>query len=157
MNDELEQQSLDEFWMQHALELARRAEAEGEVPVGAVLVRDEQLIGEGWNQPITAKDPTSHAEIMALRAAASRINNYRLLNTTLYVTLEPCSMCAGALIHARVKRVVYGASDPKGGAAGSVFEILGTDQLNHKVEVTAGVLAEECGAVLTNFFQRRRK
>ena len=155
--EELEQQSLDEFWMQRALELAHRAEAEGEVPVGAVLVRDEQIIGEGWNQPISASDPTSHAEIMALRSAAANINNYRLLNTTLYVTLEPCSMCAGALIHARVKRVVYGANDPKGGAAGSVFEILGTDKLNHKVEVTSGVLAKECGEVLTNFFQQRRK
>ncbi|MEJ2141882.1 MAG: tRNA adenosine(34) deaminase TadA [Gammaproteobacteria bacterium] len=155
--EELEQQSLDEFWMQRALELASRAEAEGEVPVGAVLVRDEQIIGEGWNQPITANDPTCHAEIMALRSASSNINNYRLLNTTLYVTLEPCSMCAGALIHARVKRVVYGASDPKGGAAGSVFEILGTDKLNHKIEVTTGVLAKECGDVLTNFFQQRRK
>lgn len=154
--DNLEQQSLDEFWMQRALELAHRAEAEGEVPVGAVLVRDEQIIGEGWNQPITASDPTSHAEIMALRSAAANINNYRLLNTTLYVTLEPCSMCAGALIHARVKRVVYGATDPKGGAAGSVFEILGTDKLNHKVEITAGVLSKECGEVLTNFFQQRR-
>lgn len=155
--DELEQQSLDEFWMQRALELAHRAEAEGEVPVGAVLVRDEQVIGEGWNQPITASDPTGHAEIVALRAAATNINNYRLLNSTLYVTLEPCSMCAGALIHARVKRVVYGASDPKGGAAGSVFEILGTDKLNHVVEITKGVMADKCGEVLTTFFQQRRK
>lgn len=155
--EHLEQQSLDEFWMQRALQLAHHAEAAGEVPVGAVLVRDEQIIGEGWNQPITANDPTSHAEIMALRSAAANINNYRLLNTTLYVTLEPCSMCAGALIHARVKRVVYGASDPKGGAAGSVFEILGTDKLNHKIEVTNGVLAKECSDVLTHFFQQRRK
>jgi tRNA(adenine34) deaminase len=155
--DELEQQSLDEFWMQRALELAHRAEAEGEVPVGAVLVRDEQVIGEGWNQPITASDPTGHAEIIALRAAATNISNYRLLNSTLYVTLEPCSMCAGALIHARVKRVVYGASDPKGGAAGSVFEILGTDKLNHVIEITKGVMADKCGEVLTNFFQQRRK
>ena len=155
--DELEQQSLDEFWMQRALELAHRAEAKGEVPVGAVLVRDEQVIGEGWNQPITASDPTGHAEIIALRAAATNISNYRILNSTLYVTLEPCSMCAGALIHARVKRVVYGASDPKGGAAGSVFEILGTDKLNHVVEITKGVMADKCGEVLTNFFQQRRK
>ena len=157
MDEMLEQQSLDEFWMQRALELAQRAESEGEVPVGAVLVRDEQVIGEGWNQPISANDPTGHAEIIALRAAAANLNNYRLLNTTLYVTLEPCSMCAGALVHARVKRVVYGASDPKGGAAGSVFEILGTDKLNHNVEVKAGVLGDACGEVLTNFFQQRRK
>ena len=157
MDEMLEQQSLDEFWMQRALELAQRAESEGEVPVGALLVRDEQVIGEGWNQPISANDPTSHAEIIALRAAAANLNNYRLLNTTLYVTLEPCSMCAGALVHARVKRVVYGASDPKGGAAGSVFEILGTDKLNHNVEVKAGVLGDACGEVLTNFFQQRRK
>lgn len=154
--DKLEQQSLDEFWMQHALQLARRAEAEGEVPVGAVLVRDEKVIGEGWNQPISANDPTSHAEIMALRSAASHINNYRLLNTTLYVTLEPCSMCAGAIIHSRVKRVVYGATDPKGGAAGSVFDILGTDKLNHKVVVASAVLADECSEVLKNFFKNRR-
>jgi len=154
--DKMEQQSLDEFWMQYALELAKHAQAEGEVPVGAVLVRDEQVIGEGWNQPISAKDPTSHAEIMALRAAASRINNYRLLNTTLYVTLEPCSMCAGAIIHSRVKRVVYGASDPKGGAAGSVFEILGTDKLNHKVEVTSGILVNDCSELLKVFFKSRR-
>ena len=152
----LEQRSLDEFWMQRALQLAQRAEAEGEVPIGALLVRDEQVIGEGWNQPITSSDPTSHAEIMALRAAASHINNYRLLNTTLYVTLEPCSMCAGAIIHSRVKCVVYGASDPKGGAAGSVFEILGTDKLNHKVEVTSGILADECGELLKGFFKSRR-
>ena len=155
--DNLEQQSLDEFWMQHALELAQRAESEGEVPVGAVLVRDEQVIGEGWNQPISANDPTGHAEIIALRSAAANLNNYRLIDTTLYVTLEPCSMCAGALVHARVKRVVYGARDPKGGAAGSVFEILGTDKLNHVVEVTPGVMADKCGTVLTNFFQQRRK
>ncbi|MGD8526496.1 MAG: tRNA adenosine(34) deaminase TadA [Thioalkalispiraceae bacterium] len=155
--EQLEQQSLDEFWMQRALELARQAEAQGEVPVGAVLVRNEQVIGEGWNQPISASDPTSHAEIMALRAAAERINNYRLLNTTLYVTLEPCSMCAGAIIHARVARVVYGATDPKGGAAGSVFDILGTERLNHKVEVCGGILAEESAALLKAFFQQRRK
>ena len=142
--------------MQHALELARRAEAEGEVPVGAVIVKDEQVVGEGWNRPISANDPTAHAEIMALRAAAKNLNNYRLLNTTLYVTLEPCSMCAGAIIHARVKRLVYAAADPKGGAAGSVFSILPGDQLNHRVEITSGIMAEECSALLSNFFQQRR-
>ena len=142
--------------MQRALELARRAEEQGEVPVGAVLVRDEQVLAEGWNQPITSNDPTSHAEIMALRSAAAKINNYRLLNTTLYVTLEPCSMCAGAIIHSRVSRVVYGADDTKGGAAGSVFEILGTNKLNHQVEITSGVLAKECSEILKVFFKQRR-
>jgi tRNA(adenine34) deaminase len=157
MNDgQLETEALDHFWMQHALDLARRAEAEGEVPVGAVIVKDEQVIGEGWNQPISAHDPTAHAEIMALRAAANKLNNYRLLNTTLYVTLEPCSMCAGAIIHARVKRLVYAAADPKGGAAGSVFSILPGEQLNHRVEITSGVMAEECGDLLSSFFKRRR-
>jgi len=154
--DKLEQQSLDKFWMQRALELAKRAEQQGEVPVGAVLVRDEQVLAEGWNQPITSSDPTSHAEIITLRSAALQIDNYRLLNTTLYVTLEPCSMCAGAIIHSRVSRVVYGADDPKGGAAGSVFEILGTNKLNHQVEITSGVLAKECSEILKIFFKQRR-
>ena len=143
--------------MQHAIDLARRAEAEGEVPVGAVLVHGEHVIGEGWNRPITANDPTAHAEIMALRAAAAKLRNYRLLNTTLYVTLEPCSMCAGAIIHARVKRLVYAAKDPKGGAAGSVFSILPGEKLNHQVTITAGVLAEECSDLLSSFFQMRRQ
>lgn len=158
MNDQqLEIDALDQFWMQHAFELAKRAEAEGEVPVGAVLVKDDQVVGEGWNRPIVSHDPTAHAEIMALRAAANKLRNYRLLNTTLYVTLEPCSMCAGAIIHARVKRLVYAAADPKGGAAGSVFNILPGEQLNHQVDVTAGVMAEECSSLLTSFFQTRRQ
>lgn len=155
--DSLESEALDVFWMQHAIELAKRAQAEGEVPVGAVIVKDEQVVGEGWNRPITANDPTAHAEIMALRAAANKLHNYRLLNTTLYVTLEPCSMCAGAIIHARVNRLVYAAADPKGGAAGSVFNILPGEQLNHQVEVAAGVMAEEGGRLLTSFFQTRRQ
>lgn len=155
--DRLEREALDLFWMQHALELAQRAEAEGEVPVGAIVVYRDQIIGEGWNRPISSNDPTAHAEIMALRDAANAVENYRLPETTLYVTLEPCSMCAGALIHARVARVVYGANDPKGGAAGSVFELLGTDKLNHQVKVQGGVLAEECGQLLSRFFQRRRQ
>jgi len=142
--------------MRRALELAARAEAEGEVPVGAVLVRDGEVIGEGWNRPIGASDPTAHAELEALRAAARRLGNYRLSGTTLYVTLEPCAMCAGAIIHARVERVVFGASDPKGGAAGSVFALLGTDRLNHRVAVAGGVLAEASAAHLRVFFQRRR-
>jgi len=157
MDESQEQRELDLFWMQHALELANRAESEGEVPVGAIVVCDEQVIGEGWNRPIIDNDPTAHAEIMALRSAAKKINNYRLLDTTLYVTLEPCIMCSGAIIHSRVKRVVYGATDPKAGATESAFNILGTDCLNHQVNVERGVLAEECGQVLTDFFRKRRK
>ncbi|MFO7604088.1 MAG: tRNA adenosine(34) deaminase TadA [Gammaproteobacteria bacterium] len=158
LNDEqLELAALDQFWMQHALVLAKRAESEGEVPVGAVLVKDDQIVGEGWNRPIGANDPTAHAEIMALRDAAARLHNYRLLNTTLYVTLEPCSMCAGAMVHARVRRVVYAATDPRAGAAGSVFNILKSEQLNHQLEVTSGVLAEEGSRLLSDFFQRRRQ
>ncbi len=157
MNDQSEQESLDVFWMQHALELAKRAESEGEVPVGAVVVLDDEVIGEGWNSPIIDHDPTAHAEIIALRNASKKINNYRLLNSTLYVTLEPCIMCSGAIIHSRVKRVVYGAFDPKAGAEQSAFSILGTDCLNHKVEVTHGVMAAECGQILTDFFRKRRK
>ena len=157
MDKNQEQHDLDTFWMQHALELAHRAESEGEVPVGAVVVHDEQVIGEGWNRPIIDNDPTAHAEIMALRSAAKKVNNYRLLDTTLYVTLEPCIMCTGAIIHSRVKRVVYGAVDSKAGACESAFTILGTDCLNHKVEVKNGILAEECGQILTDFFRKKRK
>jgi len=151
------QESLDTYWMQHALELAHRAESEGEVPVGAIVVYDNNIIGEGWNRPIIDNDPTAHAEIMALRSAATKINNYRLLDTTLYVTLEPCIMCSGAIIHSRVKRVVYGAQDVKAGAVESAFSILGTDCLNHKVDVIGGVLATECSEVLSGFFRKRRK
>lgn len=146
----------DEHWMRHALLLARRAEAGGEVPVGAVVVRAGEILGEGWNQPIATSDPTAHAEIIALRDAARRIRNYRLVDTTLYVILEPCAMCAGAMIHARVARVVYGAADPRGGAGGSVFDILGTDRLNHRVAVTGGILADDCSALLRTFFVKRR-
>ena len=142
--------------MLRALGLADRAGAEGEVPVGAVLVKDGEVVGEGWNRPISASDPTAHAEIVALREAARRLANYRLPDTTLYVTLEPCAMCAGAIIHARVARVVFAARDPKGGAAGSVFDLLGTDRLNHRVEVAGGVLAEEAARRLQAFFQTRR-
>lgn len=149
-------ESPDTYWMRYALELALKAARAGEVPVGAVLVRDNKIIGEGWNRPIGSCDPTAHAEIQALRAGAKQLDNYRLLDTTLYVTLEPCAMCAGAIIHARVKRVVFGAHDPKGGAAGSVFEILGTDKLNHKVEFCGGVLAQECGDLLSEFFRIKR-
>lgn len=147
----------DEDWMQYALSLAKKAEQQDEVPVGAILVMDDECIAEGWNKPISSNDPTAHAEIMALRAASEQLQNYRLPGTTLYVTLEPCVMCAGALIHARVVRVVYGATDPKAGAAGSVFELLGTDKLNHKIEITRGVMKDECTLLLTSFFQRRRR
>jgi len=146
----------DERWMRQALDLAQRAANEGEVPVGAILVLGGEIVGMGWNRPISASDPTAHAEIVALRDAATRINNYRLLQSELYVTLEPCVMCAGAIIHARVKRVVYGALDPKGGAAGSVFDVLGTDRLNHRVEVFGPVLAAECSEMLQSFFRGRR-
>ena len=143
--------------MRRALALADRAEEQGEVPVGAVLVLDGGVVGEGWNGPILKTDPTAHAEIAALRDAALRLGNYRLPDTTLYVTLEPCTMCAGAIIHARVARVVYGSADPKGGAAGSVFHILGTDRLNHRVQVHGGLMADEAGARLQRFFKRRRR
>ena len=146
----------DQQWMQAALELAKKAEDMGEVPVGAIVVKENLFISEGWNQPISQLDPTSHAEIIALRQAAQKLENYRLPGTTLYVTLEPCAMCAGAIIHARVERVVFGASDPKSGAAGSVFDILGTDQLNHKVNICAGVLDVECADLLKAFFKSRR-
>lgn len=146
----------DLHWMARALELARLAEAAGEVPVGAVLVRAGELLAEGWNAPIGLCDPTAHAEMQALRAGARAALNYRLPGTTLYVTLEPCAMCAGALIHARVDRVVYAAPDPKAGAAGSVFDLLGTTLLNHRVRVERGPLGEESAALLRAFFARRR-
>lgn len=146
----------DTAFMQTALALARQAEAAGEVPVGAVLVKGGAVIGSGWNHPIGAHDPTAHAEIAALRAAAAALGNYRLLGSTLYVTLEPCAMCTGAMVHARVKRLVYGAADPKTGAAGSVFNLAQAQPLNHRLEVEGGVLAEECGELLKGFFARRR-
>lgn len=142
--------------MRQALELAQRAAEIGEVPVGAVLVQGGELISTGWNQPISLCDPTAHAEIVTLRAAAARIGNYRLVDSTLYVTLEPCSMCAGAMVHARVARVVYGAADPRAGAAGTVFDLLRSTVLNHRAEVTSGILAEECGLLLREFFRARR-
>jgi tRNA(adenine34) deaminase len=144
-------------WMQYALELARRAEEQhGEVPVGAVLVQDGQIVGEGHNHNIGLNDPSAHAEIQALRDAGGRVANYRFPGATLYVTLEPCAMCSMALIHARVARVVYGASDPKTGAAGSVFDTLISERHNHRIEVVAGVAAEEAGALLRAFFRKRR-
>jgi len=143
-------------WMRHALKLAERAQQEGEVPVGAVLVLNGEIIGAGWNRPIAAHDPTAHAEIMALRAGAEKTGNYRLNDTTLYVTLEPCVMCAGAMVHARIERLVFGASDPKAGAIVSIFTILDSGALNHCVRHTGGVLSDECGAMLSRFFEARR-
>ncbi|WP_410001261.1 tRNA adenosine(34) deaminase TadA [Serratia quinivorans] len=147
----------DEYWMRQALQLALRAQEEGEVPVGALLVLDNQVIGEGWNRPIGRHDPTAHAEIMALRQGGAVLQNYRLLNATLYVTLEPCVMCAGAMVHSRIRRLVYGAADVKTGAAGSLVDILRHPGMNHQVEILSGVLAEECAATLSNFFRMRRE
>lgn len=153
MSDQSQQ---DENWMAHALSLAAKAQAHGEVPVGAILVKDGQIIGEGWNQPISSHDPTAHAEIQALRAACQHENNYRLPGTTLYVTLEPCVMCAGALVHARVERVVFAATEPKTGAAGSGFDIFNHPRLNHHLICEGGVLADESGELLRTFFRSRR-
>lgn len=147
----------DDHWMKHALNLAERSRQEGEVPVGAVLVKDDEIIGEGWNQPIAKHDASAHAEIMAIRAAGLNENNYRLPNTTLYVTLEPCTMCAGAIIHARVERVVYGAPDPRTGSAGSATNVFSGDYHNHRVQVEGGILRDDCGQILKDFFRERRK
>lgn len=147
----------DELWMAEALALAFEAGAANEVPVGAVVVLDGQIIGRGFNQPIGRHDPTAHAEIMALRDAAMRVGNYRLPGATLVVTLEPCAMCAGAIMHARIARVVFGARDPKTGVAGSVLDLFGEVRLNHHAEITGGVRAEECGQLLSNFFAARRR
>ena len=142
--------------MERALELAATAEAAGEVPVGAVLVRDGQIIAEGANRPIASHDPTAHAEIEALRAGGRVLGSYRLTDTTLYVTLEPCTMCAAAIVHARVRRLVFGAWDPRAGAAGSIVDVFALPGLNHRVDVFGGVLAEECGRRLQQFFADRR-
>ncbi len=151
MND-----TADEYWMRHALQLAQRAQEEGEVPVGAVLVLGDRVIGEGWNRTIGHHDPTAHAEIMALRQGGRVLQNYRLLDTTLYVTLEPCVMCAGAMVHSRIGRLVYGASDEKTGAAGSLLDILRHPGMNHQVAITSGVLAQTCADQLSTFFRLRR-
>jgi tRNA(adenine34) deaminase len=142
--------------MGQALDLARQAGAAGEVPVGALVVRDGEVVGRGWNQPIGRADPTAHAEVMALRDAAERLGNYRLPGCTLYVTLEPCAMCAGAIMHARIARVVFGARDPKTGAAGSVVDLFAEGRLNHHATLVGGVLGETCGALLSSFFAARR-
>jgi tRNA(adenine34) deaminase len=147
----------DSDWMRRALELARQAEAAGEVPVGALVVRDGAIIGEGWNQPIAGCDPTAHAEVVALRRASAAARSYRLGGATLYVTLEPCPMCMAAGVHARIGRVVFGAWDPRQGAAGSVFDLANAAAMNHRVDAFGGVLAAECGALLREFFARRRQ
>jgi len=142
--------------MHQAFELAETAAKSGEVPVGAVLVHDGKIIGRGYNQPIGSHDPSAHAEIIALREGARTLGNYRIIDSTLYVTLEPCIMCVGAIIHARVKRLVYGANDPKTGAAGSVFDLFNSGKVNHQVTVEGGLLAEACGTKLREFFKARR-
>ncbi|MBK1679006.1 tRNA adenosine(34) deaminase TadA [Rhodocyclus tenuis] len=146
----------DEYYMREALSLANAAECLGEVPVGAIIVRDGEIIGRGFNSPIGESDPTAHAEIAALRDAARRVGNYRLPGATLYVTLEPCAMCAGAILHARIARVVYGARDPKTGVHGSVVDLFAVERLNHHTSVEGGVLAEECSRALSAFFAARR-
>lgn len=143
--------------MQIAIELAQQAAAAGEVPVGAIVVKNGEIIGRGSNAPITTHDPTAHAEVRAMREAAQHLGNYRLVNCTLYVTLEPCAMCSGAIQHARIARVIYGASDPKTGACGSVVNLMAEPKLNHHTDISGGVLAKECGMILSNFFSARRK
>lgn len=142
--------------MRHALQLADRAQQMGEVPVGAVLVKDDEIVAEGWNQPIACHDPSAHAEMVAMRSAAQTLKNYRLNGLTLYVTLEPCVMCAGAIVHARLSRLVFGADDAKAGAVRSVYDVIANPRLNHRLDWTGGVLAEECGGVLSTFFKNKR-
>lgn len=148
--------SRDEHWMHEALKLAKQAQHNAEVPVGAIVVANDEIIGVGWNQPIMQHDPTAHAEIIAIREAAKAVGNYRLPNTTLYVTLEPCAMCAGAMVHARIQRLVFGAFDSRSGAASSVFNILEPGKLNHDIEVVGGLLAEEAKTLLQDFFRAKR-
>jgi tRNA(adenine34) deaminase len=146
----------DERWMEEALRLARMAEVADEVPVGAVVVCDDKIVGRGWNQVVSGGDPTAHAEIVALREAARALGNYRLGGCQLFVTLEPCAMCAGAIVHARIARLVYGARDPKAGAVGGIMQVLNHPKLNHRVEVSEGVLGGRCMEILQAFFRRRR-
>ena len=150
-------QSDDEKFMKLAIELAHKAEQQNEIPVGAVVVANGEVIGEGFNQSIMLNDPSAHAEMIAIRQAGEKLNNYRLLDCTLYVTLEPCPMCAGLLVHSRVQRIVFGAVDLKTGSAGSVFNLTHSDKLNHQIPVTSGILAEQCSTLLSAFFKRRRK
>ncbi len=151
------QEEKDKVFMARAYELAQHAAEQEEVPVGAVLVIDDQIIAEGWNCPIQSNDPSAHAEVIALRRGAEHIDNYRLINSTLYVTLEPCLMCVGAIVHARVKRLVFAADDPRAGAVKSAFQMLDQPALNHRVSWESGLLAEPCGSILKAFFKARRK
>jgi tRNA(adenine34) deaminase len=147
----------DGAWMELALEQARLAALAGEVPVGALVIRNGEVIGQGHNRNLLDNDPTAHAEIVALRQAAARVGNHRLIGCTMVATIEPCSMCAGALIHARIARLVYGATDPKAGAAGSTVQVINHPSLNHRMEVTAGVLADKCSEILQQFFRKKRQ
>lgn len=156
MTDATDRADADLRWMHQALDLAARAEEEHEVPVGAVLVIDGEAAGEGWNRTIGEHDPSAHAEILAMRKAGRRLGNYRLPGSTLYVTLEPCAMCVGAMIHARIERLVYAATDPKTGALGGAFSLPGLHAHNHAMQVESGLLAEEAGAMLRAFFKKRR-
>ncbi|MCY7294577.1 tRNA adenosine(34) deaminase TadA [Alteromonas sp. a30] len=146
-----------EYWMKEALKLAERAAAVGEIPVGAIVVINNQRVGEGWNQSILNHDPSAHAEMIAIRQAAKRVGNYRLINADLYVTLEPCSMCAGLLVHSRVARIIFGASDYKTGAAGSIMNLVQHPNLNHQAEIVGGILENECANKLSDFFKQRRE
>ena len=146
----------DERFMLLALAEAQKAEAAGEVPVGAIVVRGEAVVGSGFNRPISSHDPTAHAEIIALRDAARNCGNYRLSGTTMYSTVEPCMMCAGAMIHARIDRLIFGTPDPKAGSAGSIYNVLTDPRLNHRVEVVSGICEDQCGALLRTFFSKRR-
>jgi tRNA(adenine34) deaminase len=156
MNDHTAPAS-DELWMEEALRVAQRALNAGEVPVGAIVVRAGKIVGRGWNRNLTDVDPTAHAEILALREAGARVGNHRLGECELFATIEPCAMCAGAMVHARLKRLVYGADDPKAGAVQSVLQVLNHPQLNHQMEVSRGVLAQRCADLLQSFFRQRRE
>ncbi len=147
----------DEEWMRHAIRLAQRAEQQGEVPVGALLVYKDHCIAEGWNQPIQSHDPTAHAEILAIRKAGQALQNYRLIETTLFVSLEPCVMCMGAIAHARIKRLVFGAFDPKRGAVCHALQLSDAPFLNHRVDWTGGVMEQACSGLMTDFFKAKRK
>lgn len=151
------QNLIDRYWMRYAMSLAMRAEQEGEIPVGAVVILNDHIIGEGWNRSIIDNDPTAHAEMIAIRQAGQLVGNYRLLGATLYVTLEPCIMCSGAMIHSRIRRLVYGASDHKTGAVASVFPILTDVRHNHQIEVIGGIESEACSSLLSSFFRKRRQ
>ena len=146
----------DEEWMQYALQLAKKSEERDEVPVGAIVIYKNEIVGEGWNHPISSNNPTAHAEIMALKDAGAKTGNYRLLDSTMYVTLEPCVMCAGAMVHARIAKLVYAVDDQKTGACGSVFNIVQTEELNHNIEIKKGVLEKECQTLIQDFFKEKR-